>query len=130
MAPKAKHTAKAGAKQGTPVAASAPAAATDPAAVAAPYDESIKNMDLDKKIEAFRTHMLTQKDSHSRGMFLKRYFSQKGMSALWSRLHTLRYQAKPPEIKKAWQDIQTTTDGSNTGKKQGFLANALVFPDQ
>ena len=108
MSPKAKNTAKA----------------------THPDYESIKNMNLDQKIEAFRTYMLAQKDNHSRGIFLKRYFNQNEMSALWSRLNTLRNQSKRPEIAKTWKQIQDAKDGSKTERKQQFLATALVFPEQ
>ena len=61
-------------------------------------DEAIKKMSLDEKIEAFRKFMLEQKDQHSRGVFLKRYFTQAEMSALWSRLKTMRAQSHKPEV--------------------------------
>ena len=74
-------------------------------------DEAIKNMSLDAKIEAFRKFMLEQKDHHSRGVFLKRYFTQAEMSSLWSRLKTMRAQSHKPEV--AQQNKRTQIDKGN-----------------
>ena len=89
-------------------------------------DKKQKTEDLDQRIEGFKEYCAKETDVWKRGQYLKEYFTQDEMCALWGRLKTMRSNASQ-QVQDTWKDIEKrSVHEGKTVEKHNFLAVALT----